>query len=106
MTTKLPQDTWLHKADVWAIPDAGEQVTYAIRALAEGKANEGQQRLVWDWLSYVTMTGYWTDNSFRPGGEDGRRSTDFAEGRRFVGVHLRRHLGPALTPRPKPEPTK
>lgn len=28
------------------------------------------------------------DLSFRPGGEDGRRETDFAEGKRFVGLQI------------------
>jgi hypothetical protein len=28
--------------------------------------------------------------TFWPGGEDGKRATDFAEGKRWVGVQLRR----------------
>lgn len=105
--TKPPQDAWLPKREPWDIPDAGEQVTYAIRAFHDGKANEGQQKLVWDWINYITGAGErWQDLSFRPGGEEGRRLTDFAEGKRWVGIHLRRHLSSALTPRPKPEPTK
>ena len=104
---RLPQDDWTQKKEPWAPPDAGEQVTYAIRAFAEGKANDGQQKLVWDWLNYITGAGErWQDLSFRPGGDDGRRLTDFAEGKRFVGIQMRKHLHPALTPPPKPEPTK
>lgn len=28
------------------------------------------------------------DLSYRPGGEEGRRDTDFAEGKRFVGLQI------------------
>lgn len=75
------------------------RVVYAIRALHDGKATDSQQKLVWDWLMYVTGQD---DISFRPG-EDGRRETDFAEGKRFVGQQIRKMLDPALTPRPKTE---
>ena len=100
---KLPQDDWLPKPLPWDPPNAGEQVVYAVRAFAQGKATDHQQRLLWEWLGYVTGTGdAWSDLSFRPGGEEGRRHTDFAEGKRFVGLQLRKQLHPSQTPLPKP----
>jgi hypothetical protein len=61
-----------------------------------------QQRLVWEWLMFVTGQD---DISFRPG-LDGQRETDFAEGKRFVGQQLRKMLDPVMTPRPKPQATE
>lgn len=55
---------------------------YAIRALATGKANEGQQAMVWQWL--VNATGL-KRTSFRA---DNARLTDFAEGARWIGIQL------------------
>lgn len=99
MSDIRPQDTWLPKKEPWQPHDAGELVTYAIRAFAAGKASDSQQRLLWDWLGYITGTGdAWSDLSFRPG-EDGRRQTDFAEGKRWVGLQMRKHLHPAMTPK-------
>ena len=98
-----PEDTWRPKQNPWDPPDGGEAVVYAIRALADGKANDGQQKLIWNWLGYITGTGdSFADLSFRPG-EDGRRNTDFAEGKRFVGLQIPKQLHPALTPKPKPD---
>lgn len=60
----------------------------AIRAVAAGNANEHQQR---DALAYIRegLCGR-GKMSFWPGGEDGRRATDFAEGKRWVGDQLQR----------------
>lgn len=75
----------------------------AIRAVQSGTANEGQQKKAWDWIVYQA-SGY-HDLSYRPGGEDGRRASDFMEGRRFVGAQMLKLLQPALTPS-EPEPPK
>ena len=53
----------------------------ALQALAEGKANEDQQRRFLDW--FIRATGV-KSNPYRPGA-DGARDTDFACGKRFVG---------------------
>jgi hypothetical protein len=55
----------------------------ALQALAAGVADEYQQKHVLRWIVEVAAATY--DQSFWPGGEDGRRNSDFAEGRRFVG---------------------
>lgn len=60
----------------------------AIRAIADGTANEHQQRRAFEFIREdmcgVDRMTYW------PGGEDGRRASDFAEGKRWVGTMLRR----------------
>lgn len=60
---------------------------YAVQALAQGRAGEAEQHRVWAFLQRFCGCGRMT---FYPGGEDGRRATDFAEGKRFVGDQLRR----------------
>jgi hypothetical protein len=66
------------------------QLAAAVQMEVTGKgiANEGQQQRALDYIVRVLCE---TDRmTFWPGGEDGRRSTDFAEGKRWVGVQLRR----------------
>lgn len=60
----------------------------AVKALAEGGADEHQQRLAFGFICR-RLCGEST-LSFWPGAEDGRRASDFAEGRRWVGIQLRR----------------
>jgi len=55
----------------------------AIQAMAEGVAEPEQQKRVLKWIIERAAGTY--DQSFYPGGEEGRRNSDFAEGRRFVG---------------------
>lgn len=55
----------------------------AIKALAAGTANADQQVRALLWIVETASGAY--DQSYYPGGEDGRRNTDFAEGKRFVG---------------------
>lgn len=59
---------------------------YAIRALAAGTANEGQQKRALDWIINRAAMTY--DQPFRPGGAEGARETDFAAGRMFVGQQI------------------
>lgn len=58
----------------------------AMQALARGEASPDQQRRLLKWVVESAAGTY--DMSYRPGGEDGRRDTDFAEGRRFVGQQI------------------
>jgi len=63
---------------------------YALQALAAGNANSGQQVRALDLIRYSICE---TERlSFMPGAEDGRRATDFAEGKRFVAIQIRRLL--------------
>ena len=60
----------------------------AVRAVAEGGADEHQQRMA---FAFICARLCGADKiSFWPGGDDGRRATDFAEGRRWVAIQLRR----------------
>lgn len=75
-------------ATPWQFPAIENADIFALQAIAKGIANEGQQRRFWD---YLVRTLCETDRmTFWPGGEDGKRATDFAEGKRWVGVQLRR----------------
>lgn len=58
----------------------------AIQALMRGDATPDQQQRALRWIIEQAAGTY--DQSFYPGGEDGRRNTDFAEGRRFVGNQI------------------
>ncbi len=57
----------------------------AIRALAAGVATQQQQQAFIRWL--VRASGV-EEMTFRPGGDDGRRASDFAEGKRFVALQF------------------
>lgn len=100
---------WKSKANPWEPADYDENVTYAIRALHTGTANTAQQQLFWRWFQYATGAD---DISFRDEAHGGQRATDFAEGKRFMGQQIRKHLHPAMTPPamnvviPKPKPPK
>jgi hypothetical protein len=63
---------------------------FALQALANGNANAGQQRRALDFIRGAICEG--ERLSFMPGAEDGRRATDFAEGKRFIAVQIRRFL--------------
>ena len=94
--------TWLPTAQPWLPPTHDEQVVHAIRAFAEGVASAGQQQMVWRYLMYVTgASEEFADLSFRPDEKGGERSTVFAEGKRFVGLMIRKLLRPEFTPKPK-----
>jgi hypothetical protein len=56
----------------------------AVRALFRGQAMEHQQLRVIEILKHISGA---YDLSYRPG-EEGRRDTDFAEGKRFVWLQL------------------
>jgi hypothetical protein len=72
----------------WQFPKIDSADIFAVQALAKGIANEGQQQRAFDYILRVLCE---TDRmTFWPGAEDGRRATDFAEGKRWVGVQLRR----------------
>lgn len=61
----------------------------AIRDLAAGKANDTQQKRLADLILEVSGL---RDLEFRPGAEEGRRASDFASGKRFVGVQWAKAL--------------
>lgn len=63
-----------------------KDVLMAVRAFLAGEASKSQQVVVADWI--ISQVCNYYDLSYRAGGEEGRRSTDFHEGRRFVGAQI------------------
>ena len=93
---------WLPKAQPHLPPDHDEEVVAAVRAVQQCVANAAQQQTFWRYLMYVTgVSDEFNDLSYRPGGEEGRRATDFAEGKRFVGLMIRKLLRSEFTPNPQ-----
>ncbi len=57
-----------------------------MQALATGEASPEQQKRALRWIVENAAGTY--DMSYRPGAENGRRDTDFAEGKRHVGNQI------------------
>lgn len=74
-----------HSASPWLPPSYEDVDVMAIQALARGEAQPHQQKRALDWIIDSAAGTY--DMSYRPG-SDGRRDTDFAEGRRSVGLAI------------------
>lgn len=80
----------------WKLPPIGKQWggedadIFAIQALAKGIANEGQQLRAWNLILHklceVDRMTFWPPMGI----DDGRRATDFAEGKRWVAIQLQR----------------
>lgn len=66
----------------------GKEELYAIRALFEGKANEGQQQLAMAWLIFNLC------HIGQSSMHESDRVTAFLEGQRSVGVQLARMREP------------
>lgn len=80
----------------------------AIKAMYDGKAREDQQKTALAFIIDVLAGTY--DLSFRPDEAGGERDSNFAEGRRYVGLNLRRIIMRPIEeltgrkPEPKEEP--
>lgn len=70
----------------WLPAPYDEADAFAVQALARGTANPEQQKRALTWIVEACAGLY--DLSFRPGDEEGRRNTDFAEGKRWVGQQV------------------
>lgn len=93
---------WLPKPQPWLPPDHDEEAVAAVRAVEHGNANAAQQQAFFRYLMYVTAaTEEFADLSFRPEDKGGTRATDFAEGKRFVGLMIRKLLRSEFTPKPQ-----
>lgn len=68
------------------------EILYAVRALSEGKATAGQQLAAYAWIMQKACA--LPDISFSLGGEDGRRRTDFHQGRQFPARQIAHLLEP------------
>lgn len=76
----------LQHVNPWHPPAYGDAEVYAVQALARGEANEHQQRMALDYI--LNAVCEYDALSFRPGGAEGSRATDFAEGKRFVAAQV------------------
>lgn len=88
----------------WQLPLLEDADIYAVQALAKGIAGEAEQLRAWAFIRKLAAADLM---SFWPGAEDGRRATDFAEGKRWVADQLRRvsRLRPAeVSSRGEPPP--
>lgn len=64
----------------------------ALAACVDGKASPSQAKLAMEWVMREGCR--MTDLSFQLGGDDGRRASDFAEGRKWPGHMIRAALNP------------
>lgn len=71
--------------------------TMALKALAAGNANEGQQRRALDWIVHSLCGTY--DQPYRPG-EGGDRDTVFACAKQFVGQQIVKQINRRMPMRP------
>jgi hypothetical protein len=76
----------------WQMPRLADADIFALQAVASGAASATQQQRAFDCVVRILCE---TDRmTFWPGmpgvDGDGRRATDFAEGKRWVGLQLRR----------------
>lgn len=62
----------------------------AVKALHAGTANADQQKMALAWI--LEKACILKDQHFYPGGEEGRRNTDMALGRAYVGKQIARLL--------------
>lgn len=67
----------------WIPPGYAPSVVWAMKALAEGKASENQQKLLLNWIINDLCGTY--DLPFRP---EGDRETVFASAKQFVGQQI------------------
>jgi len=78
----------------WQMPDGPLAIEdadiFALQALQQGKANAGQQQRVLALL--LDKLCEESRMSFYPGGDDGRRASDFAEGKRWLALQIKRLL--------------
>jgi hypothetical protein len=75
----------------WQMPRIADADIFALQAVANGQASAAQQQRAYDYiiraLCETERMTFWPGT---PGMDDGRRATDFAEGKRWVGLQLRR----------------
>lgn len=57
----------------------------SVQRLSQGQANTAEQKRALEWILRATGVN---DQPYRPGGEDGRRETDFALGKQMVGREI------------------
>jgi hypothetical protein len=74
----------------WDKVDLSRTELASIKAVHDGVANADQQRIAF--RAIVDKLCNTRGLSFAAGGEDGRRATDFSEGKRWVGATLQNDI--------------
>jgi|GEM_PF-1090198 len=99
---KKPSRQALLERAPWMPPEYELADVTAVQAVLAGRASPEQQQRAMRWVIERAAGTY--DLAYRPGGEDGRRDTDFALGRAFVGQQIVKlsKLNPGLLPRREP----
>ena len=98
---RAPTPAQIAAASPW-LPATYERAdVVAWQAIQAGTADAVQQKRVLKWL-IENLTGTY-EMTFYPGGE-GPRNSDFAQGKRFVGLQVVKllHLNPGLVPASNP----
>lgn len=86
----------LEEAEPWCdVQDWDKADANALQALERGEADPDQQRRALDWIITKACRTY--DMTFFPGGLEGQRNSDLAQGRRFVGLQIVKLLKLALS---------
>lgn len=80
----------------WDPPELSDHEVMALKALRDGVASAGQQKMALS--AIVVKFASAGDMSFRPGGEDGRRATDFSEGKKYVAQRIQEALTRPMKP--------
>lgn len=80
------------------IPGSGESIEIsvaevaALNAVVDGRSTPDQAKLAIEWVMREACRI--NDLSFKLGGLDGQRASDFASGRQYVGYMIRRAISP------------
>lgn len=83
---KKPRKAVVGENAPWLPPHYDIADASAIQALQRGEATFEQQQRALKWIIENACKTY--DMPYRPGGDEGRRDTDFALGRQFVGQQI------------------
>lgn len=74
------------RPEPWKPADWEPEDAFAVQAMMFGRASEDQQKRACKFI-VESLCGVY-DLEFRPGGEEGRRASDFAAGRRHVALQM------------------
>lgn len=85
----------LEDREPWMPVEFDKADANALQALERGEADADQQKRALWWVINKACMNY--DQTFYPGGDEGRRLSDFAQGRRFVGLSIVKLLKLALS---------
>lgn len=86
----------------WEPVDLSISEIAALKALADGRAEPSQQKIAYETVIRKICAA--DAMSYAAGAEDGRRATDFAEGKRWVALAIRQAVARELPVNPRGAP--